>query len=115
METITSSNANGASVAYTYDDLNRLATVVDNNLSGQNTTTDNYDPASNVATVATPNGLTSKFIYDTLNRLTELGQKGLRGRPSPITSTRSGLPAIAPARRSRAGARPTGVTTASTG
>ena len=72
MESITSSNANGASVAYTYDGLNRLSTVVDNNLPGQNTTTYTYDPASNVATVATPNGLTSKFTYDTLNRLTEL-------------------------------------------
>jgi YD repeat-containing protein len=86
VESITSSNANGASVAYSYDagvpvdrssstgwdDLNRLATVVDNNLPGQNTTTYSYDNASNVATVATPNGLTSKFTYDTLNRLTEL-------------------------------------------
>jgi len=72
VETITSSNANGTSVAYSYDDLNRLSTVVDNNLPGQNTTTYSYDSASNVATVATPNGLTAKFTYDTLNRLTEL-------------------------------------------
>jgi RHS repeat-associated protein len=72
VETITSSNANGTSVAYTYDDLNRLSTVVDNNLPGQNTTTYSYDNASNVATVATPNGLTSTFTYDMLNRLTEL-------------------------------------------
>jgi RHS repeat-associated protein len=72
VESIASSNANGASVAYSYDDLNRLSTVVDNNLPGQNTTTYSYDNASNVATVATPNGLTSKFTYDTLNRLTEL-------------------------------------------
>ena len=70
METITSSNANGASVGYTYDDLNRLSTVVDYNLSGQNTTTYTYDPASNVATVSTPNGLQSSFTYDQLNRLT---------------------------------------------
>ena len=70
VETITSHNANGASVAYTYDDLNRLSTVVDNNLPGQNTTSYTYDNASNVATVATPNGLQSKFTYDTLNRLT---------------------------------------------
>ena len=70
METITAHNANGASVAYTYDDLNRLSTVVDNNLPGQNTTSYTYDNASNVATVATPNGLQSKFTYDTLNRLT---------------------------------------------
>jgi YD repeat-containing protein len=86
VETITSHNANGASVAYTYDDLNRLSTVVDNNLPGQNTTSYTYDSgvpvdrssstgwdnASNVATVATPNGLQSSFTYDTLNRLTAM-------------------------------------------
>ena len=69
-------NANGASVAYTYDDLNRLSTVVDNNLPGQNTTSYTYDNASNVATVATPNGLQSSFTYDTLNRLTGLTTAG---------------------------------------
>jgi YD repeat-containing protein len=36
---VQSSNASGANVAYTYDDLNRLGTVTDNNLPGQNTTT----------------------------------------------------------------------------
>ena len=72
VETITSHNANGASVAYTYDDLNRLSTVVDNNLPGQNSTTYTYDNASNVAMVATPNGLQSSFTYDTLNRLTAM-------------------------------------------
>jgi RHS repeat-associated protein len=56
----------------TYDSLNRLATVVDNNLSGNNTTSYTYDDSSNVATVAYPNGLTSTFTYDTLNRLKEL-------------------------------------------
>jgi len=72
VESIKSSNANGVSVAYTYDDLNRLSTVVDNRLTGNNTTTYSYDNASNVATVKYPNGLTSTFTYDTLNRLTEL-------------------------------------------
>jgi YD repeat-containing protein len=43
-------------VAYTYDELNRLSTVVDNRLPGNNTTTCTYDPSSNVATVAYPNG-----------------------------------------------------------
>jgi len=63
------------SVAYTYDSLNRLATVVDNNLQipgGQNTTTYTYDPASNLATVTYPNGLQSTFTYDDLNRVTAL-------------------------------------------
>ena len=72
METIQSSNAHGVSAAYTWDDQNRLSTVVDNNLPGQNTTTYSYDNASNVATVKIPNGLTSTFTYDALNRLTEL-------------------------------------------
>jgi RHS repeat-associated protein len=72
VESIVSSNPNGASAAYTYDDLNRLQTVVDNRLPGQNTTTYTYDPASNIATVAYANGLQSNFTYDTLNRLTEM-------------------------------------------
>jgi YD repeat-containing protein len=33
--TIASSNTNGASVSYTYDDLNRLANVVDTRLFGR--------------------------------------------------------------------------------
>ena len=70
VETIASSNANGASVSYTYDDLNRLSTVVDNRNGG--TTAYTYDPASNVATATYPNGLQSTFTYDTQNRLTAL-------------------------------------------
>jgi RHS repeat-associated protein len=71
--TMQSSNANGVSVAYTYDSLNRLATVVDNRLpAGANTTTYTYDPASNLATVTYPNGLQSTFQYDDLNRVTGL-------------------------------------------
>src|SRR5204863_8877014 len=70
---INSSNINGASVNYTWDELNRLASVIDNRLpSGQNTTTYTYDPASNVATVTYPNGVQSSFTYDPLNRLTTL-------------------------------------------
>ena len=72
VETIASSNPHGVNESLTYDPQNRLATVVDGNLSGQNTTTYSYDDASNVATVKIPNGLTSTFTYDALNRLTEL-------------------------------------------
>ena len=50
-------------------------TVVDNRLQGNKTTTYTYDPASNVATVATPNGLTSSFTYDALNRLTAMTRR----------------------------------------
>jgi RHS repeat-associated protein len=69
---MSSSNANGVSVGYTYDSLNRLSTVVDNHLIGQNTTTYTYDTASNVATATYPNNLQSTFHYDQLNRLTAL-------------------------------------------
>jgi RHS repeat-associated protein len=69
---IQSSNTHGANVSYTYDDLDRLDTVVDHRLSGNNTTTYSYDPASNVATAAYPNGLQSSFTYDALNRLTAM-------------------------------------------
>jgi RHS repeat-associated protein len=72
VETIASSNPHGVSTAYTWDDQNRLSTVVDGNLSGQNTTTYTYDSASNLVTAAYPNNLTSTYTYDALNRLTEL-------------------------------------------
>ena len=72
VETIASSNPHGVSTAYTWDAQNRLSTVVDGNLSGQNTTTYSYDPASNLVTAAYPNNLTSTYTYDALNRLTEL-------------------------------------------
>jgi len=72
VESIQSSNSNGANVSYTYDGLNRLGTVVDHRLPGNNTTTYTYDNASNVATVAYPKGLTSTFTYDELNRVTGL-------------------------------------------
>ena len=47
---ISSSNANGASMSYTYQ--GRLSTVIDNRLpAGHNTTTYTYDDAYNVGTV----------------------------------------------------------------
>jgi RHS repeat-associated protein len=67
---ITSSNTNGASASYSYDELNRLSTLVDNRLGS--TTSYSYDPASNLATATYPNGLKSTFTYDPLNRLTAL-------------------------------------------
>ena len=72
MESIVSSNTNGVSISYSYDDLNRLSTVIDNRLPGQNTTSYTYDNASNVAMATYPNGLQSSFTYDSLNRLTSL-------------------------------------------
>jgi YD repeat-containing protein len=70
---ITSSNANGASVSCTYDCLNRLSTVMDNRLGGsQNTTTYTYDTANNLVTETLPNNLQSTFQYDPENRLSSM-------------------------------------------
>jgi uncharacterized protein RhaS with RHS repeats len=72
---IASSNANGASMSYTYDTLNRLSTVVDNRLPAcQNTTSYAYDGASNVTTVTYPNGVQAVMQYDPLNRVTALAE-----------------------------------------
>jgi hypothetical protein len=43
VETIVSSNPNGVKTAYTYDAQNRLSTVVDARLPGDNTSTFTYD------------------------------------------------------------------------
>jgi len=72
--TIASSNANGASVTYTPDALNRLSTVTDNRLAAQGVTspvtTYGYDPAGNMSGYSySANGLQSTYNYDTLNRL----------------------------------------------
>ena len=69
---IVSSNPNGASASYSYDDLNRLSAVTDNRLSGNQTTSYSYDPANNLAMATLPNGLRSSFSYDQLNRVTSL-------------------------------------------
>jgi len=67
---VASSNSNGASIAYTYDDLNRLATVTDSRTSA--VTTYAYDDASNVVTVTYPNGVGATLEYDQLNRVSGL-------------------------------------------
>ena len=70
LASISSNHANGISVSLTYDSLNRLSTVVDNRLQGNQTTTYTYDPANNIVTRTAPNGLQTTFNYDPLNRLT---------------------------------------------
>jgi len=55
LRTMTSSNANGASVTYTDDTLNRLATVKDNHQPG--TTSYNYDANGNLTGYIYPNGV----------------------------------------------------------
>jgi len=58
LDSMSSSNANGVSLAYTWDSMNRLSTVVDNSLTtGPNTTTYTYDPAGNLSAVTYPNGV----------------------------------------------------------
>lgn len=75
--TIASANTNGASMIYTYDALNRLASVVDNRLLAQGvnpaTTSYSYDPASNLSGYIYPNGVQTSYTYDPLNRLTQMG------------------------------------------
>src|SRR5579872_42251 len=72
LASMTSSHANGVSVSYTYDSLNRLQTVVDARLTGNQTTTYGYDTASNVASATYPNGVQYGFNYDELNRLKQI-------------------------------------------
>jgi RHS repeat-associated protein len=71
VESIASSNPNGVSVTLTWDELNRLSTVIDNRLpSGANTAVYTYDAAGNVATATYPNGFQTTFTYDQLSRMT---------------------------------------------
>jgi RHS repeat-associated protein len=64
---------NGASVDYSYDVMNRLASVKDNGLPiGANTTTYTYDDVSNLHSYTYPNAVTTSFGYSSLNRLTAL-------------------------------------------
>lgn len=74
LKTVRSSNANGVSLDYNYDTLNRLSGVVDNNQpSGAQTTNYSYDDVGNLASFSTPNGVTHSYTYNTLNRLTNVG------------------------------------------
>jgi YD repeat-containing protein len=74
--TIASSNANGASMTYAYDALNRPASVTDSRLLAQGAasavTTCNYDAVSNLAGYTYPNAMQAGYTYDTLNRLTQM-------------------------------------------
>ena len=59
-----------STVNYTYDALNRLATVQE---SKTGTTTYGYDNVGNLQSATTPNGVVHSYTYDTRNRLTNLG------------------------------------------
>jgi RHS repeat-associated protein len=72
LASITTSTSGGAAMTYTYDALNRLATVTDLN---NQTTTYSYDAVGNLATTALPNGVTSTYSYTSLNRLLNLASE----------------------------------------
>ena len=84
---IASSNANGASMAYQYDKLNRLSTVT---VAGQSPTTYGYDAVGNfVEAILTRTACKpARLQYDGLNRLTYAGlaKSGWRtgGAATPI-------------------------------
>lgn len=60
---------------YSYDELNRLATVTD----GSGTTSYGYDAVGNRTSVSYPNGTSTIYHYDRLNRLTQLQTCNGRG------------------------------------
>jgi RHS repeat-associated protein/uncharacterized repeat protein (TIGR01451 family) len=69
--TVRSSNTNGVSIDYGYDEMSRLTTVKDNRLAA-GTTTYEYDPNGNLAATLYPNGVQTAYTYNALNRLTQL-------------------------------------------
>ena len=89
LATIKTLTANGASISYTYDMLNRLTNTTD--LITSTTNTYDFDAAGNLQTVRYHNGVTNRYAYDALNRLTNL----VAGTPS--TSLASFAYRLAPA------------------
>jgi YD repeat-containing protein len=58
----------GASMSYTYDADNRLASVTD----AVGTTNYSYDAVGNLSGITLPNGVSTSYAYNLLNRLTNL-------------------------------------------
>ncbi|HKO42296.1 MAG TPA: PKD domain-containing protein [Pyrinomonadaceae bacterium] len=71
VSSLRSSNANGTSIDYSYDSLNRLASVKDNNLLALNggVTNYHYDAVGNLQNYVYPNAVTTAYNYNSLNRL----------------------------------------------
>jgi RHS repeat-associated protein len=80
-----SSNVNGASVSYAYNQNNRLASVTDNRTGG--TTNHAYDQTNQLSSMAYPNGVTQVYSYDTRDRTTALNVNGPGGVLASYTQT----------------------------
>ena len=66
-----SSNTEGVSVDYTYDDMNRLQSVIDNRIpAGTNTYT--YDAVGNLKSDLRPNSVKTDYTYNAVNRLVNM-------------------------------------------
>ena len=89
--TVRSSNTNGTSVNYSYDELNRLSTVTDNRLSGLTSYT--YDPAGNLRATLTR---TASSTVTPITVSTASPTCPYEGRLHVGKRTRSGRPGTAP-------------------
>ncbi len=69
---MSSTNANGTNVSYTFDALNRINTVTDLH-RGALVTSYSYDNVGNLSDVQLPNGVNTVYAYDVLNRLVNEG------------------------------------------
>jgi RHS repeat-associated protein len=67
-----SSNADGVSVNYEYDDAYRLTAVKDNRTGSASTTSYTYDTVGNLASTTRANGVRSDYTYNSINRLLNL-------------------------------------------
>ncbi|MEA2203723.1 MAG: hypothetical protein QOE77_499 [Blastocatellia bacterium] len=72
--TTRSAHANGVSIDYGYDALNRLASVKDNQLITLNggVTSYTYNGAGNLQSYLYPNQISTSYAYNSLNRLTNM-------------------------------------------
>jgi RHS repeat-associated protein len=80
--TLRSSNANGTSVDYAWDDANRLSSVTDNRAGG--VTTSAYTATGRPSALTQPSGVGATYTYDTRDRVTSLAWA--RGTPPAFGS-----------------------------
>lgn len=89
-------------MGYSYDQLNRLQTVVDNGaLAGQNQTTYSYDAVGNLSSATLPNGAAVTPTFD------QMGKPGDgRDVTMPISPAQRKTPVVREKRRPWADDRP---------